>query len=138
MNMGAKGAVSYSVDPATRSMKIEASRMTMGEYATLLTTFSQATGGGQEVKDMTGLTGYYQVAINFSQADFMKVAQAKGMDVPDLPAGPGGAAMPANAASDPGNTLVQSVQAMGLKLESRKVPVEQLVVDYIEKTPTEN
>jgi uncharacterized protein (TIGR03435 family) len=62
MNMGAKGAVSYSVDPATRSMKIEASRMTMGEYATLLTTFSQATGGGQEVKDMTGLTGYYQVA----------------------------------------------------------------------------
>jgi uncharacterized protein (TIGR03435 family) len=138
MNMGAKGAVSYSVDPATRSMKIEASRMTMGEYATLLTTFSQATGGGQEVKDMTGLTGYYQVAINFSQADFMKVAHAKGMDVPDLPAGPGGAAMPANAASDPGNTLVQSVQAMGLKLESRKVPVEQLVVDHIEKTPTEN
>jgi uncharacterized protein (TIGR03435 family) len=104
----------------------------------MLTTFSQVIGDGQEVKDMTGLTGNYQVAINFSQADFMRVAQAKGMDVPDLPAGPGGAALPANAASDPGNTLVQSVQAMGLKLESRKVPVEQLVVDHIEKTPTEN
>jgi uncharacterized protein (TIGR03435 family) len=138
MNMGAKGVVSYSVDPATRSMKIEASQVTMDGFATMLTTFSQAIGDGQEVKDMTGLTGNYQVAINFSQADFMRVAQAKGMDVPDLPAGPGGAALPANAASDPGNTLVQSVQAMGLKLESRKVPVEQLVVDHIEKTPTEN
>jgi len=27
---------------------------------------------------------------------------------------------------------------MGLKLESRKATVDQLVVDHIEKTPTEN
>jgi uncharacterized protein (TIGR03435 family) len=27
---------------------------------------------------------------------------------------------------------------MGLKLESRKAPVEQFIVDHIEKTPTDN
>jgi uncharacterized protein (TIGR03435 family) len=30
------------------------------------------------------------------------------------------------------------VQAMGLKLEPRKAMVDQLIVDHIEKTPTEN
>jgi uncharacterized protein (TIGR03435 family) len=30
------------------------------------------------------------------------------------------------------------VEKLGLKLESRKAPFEQLVVDHMEKTPTEN
>jgi uncharacterized protein (TIGR03435 family) len=30
------------------------------------------------------------------------------------------------------------VQSMGLKLESRKATVDQLIVDHIEKAPTEN
>jgi uncharacterized protein (TIGR03435 family) len=30
------------------------------------------------------------------------------------------------------------VQSMGLRLESRKAMVDQLIVDHIEKTPTEN
>jgi uncharacterized protein (TIGR03435 family) len=29
-------------------------------------------------------------------------------------------------------------QQLGLKLESRKGPVEMIVVDHVEKTPTEN
>jgi uncharacterized protein (TIGR03435 family) len=140
MNMGAKGTVSYSVDPATKSMKIEASQVTMGGFADMLTSLSQATGSGQQVKDMTGLTGNYQVAISFSLEDLMNMARAQGMAVPNLPAEAGAAAMPANAASDPGgsSSLVQAVQSMGLKLESRKATVEQLVIDHIEKTPTEN
>ena len=60
------------------------------------------------------------------------------------PAGaPGGAAGPGNVpvASDPGGggtSLADAVQSMGLKLESRKATVDQLVVDHLEKTPTEN
>jgi uncharacterized protein (TIGR03435 family) len=140
MNMGAKGTVSYSMDPATKSMKIDASQVTMGGLADLLSSFSQATGGGPQVKDMTGLTGNYQVAISFSLEDLMNMARAQGAAVPNLPAEAGAAAMPANAASDPGgsSTLVQAVQSMGLKLESRKATVEQLVIDHVEKTPTEN
>ncbi|MGA2272876.1 MAG: TIGR03435 family protein [Bryobacteraceae bacterium] len=139
MNMGAKGTVSYSMDPATRSMKIEASRVTMGGLADMLTTFSQASGGRQ-VKDMTGLTGNYQVAIAFSLEDLMNAARAQGVAVPNPPAEGAAAAMPADAASDPGgfSSLVQAVQSMGLKLESRKAMVEQLVIDHVEKTPTEN
>jgi uncharacterized protein (TIGR03435 family) len=34
--------------------------------------------------------------------------------------------------------LTEGVQALGLKLESRKAVIDQLVVDHIEKTPTEN
>jgi uncharacterized protein (TIGR03435 family) len=33
---------------------------------------------------------------------------------------------------------MDAVQSMGLKLESRKATVDQLIVDHIEKTPTEN
>jgi uncharacterized protein (TIGR03435 family) len=44
-------------------------------------------------------------------------------------------------APDPGaggTSLTDAVQSMGLKLESRKAMVEQLIVDSIEKAPTEN
>ena len=139
MNMGAKGTVSSSMDPATRSLKIEASQVTMGGFADMLSSLSQAAGG-QQVKDMTGLTGNYQVAISFSMADLMNMARAQGVAVPNAPAEAGAGAAPGDAASDPGgaSTLFQAVQSMGLKLESRKAVVEQLVIDHVEKTPTEN
>jgi uncharacterized protein (TIGR03435 family) len=127
------------MDPATRSMKIEASQVTMGGFADMLSSLSQAAGGRQ-VKDMTGLTGNYQVAISFSMADLMNMARAQGVAVPNLPAEAGAGALPSDAASDPGgsSTLFRAVESMGLKLESRKAVVEQLVIDHVEKTPTEN
>jgi uncharacterized protein (TIGR03435 family) len=59
------------------------------------------------------------------------------------PGGGGGAgadASPAAAASDPGgsSSVFASVKKLGLKLEPRKAPVEQLVIDHLEKTPTED
>lgn len=140
MNMGEKGTVSYVVDPATRSMKIAASQLTMGGLADWLTTLLRATGGGLQVKDMTGLTAKYQVAITFSLEDLTGAVRAKWIDEPNLSADVAGTAMPANAASDPGGSpsLLKAVQSMGLKLAQRKVMVEQLVIDHIEKTPTEN
>jgi uncharacterized protein (TIGR03435 family) len=144
MNMGAKGAVSYRMDAATQSMRIGATQLTMEGFTNLLTVLLKAFGGGgQRVKDMTGLTGNYQLAISFSLADMRSdvrsVLQEKGM-MPNLPDGAAGAAMPADAASDPGgsSSLSKSIESIGLKLESRKVMVEQLVIDHIEKTPTEN
>jgi uncharacterized protein (TIGR03435 family) len=42
-------------------------------------------------------------------------------------------------ASDPGSgSLFTSIQALGLKLEPRKAPMKMIVVDHIEKMPTEN
>ena len=50
--------------------------------------------------------------------------------------GPGG---PADAASEPGgDSIFKAVEKLGLKLEARRAPVENIVIDHLEKTPTEN
>ena len=60
-------------------------------------------------------------------------SQAKGM-----PGGPGGGTTEASDPGGAGSTIYATVEKMGLKLEPRKAPVEQLVVDSAEKMPTEN
>jgi uncharacterized protein (TIGR03435 family) len=75
-------------------------------------------------------------------ADLMGVAQklggAMGMNLGAMGSGP--AAGPAFVASDPaGNSSVKdSVQKLGLRLESRKLPIDVMVIDHIEKSPTDN
>ena len=87
---------------------------------------SSLTGGvsGLELPiwDRTGLTGNFDFAIEF----------APHFDGPS-PLGP-------NFRPDPtGPTFVQALrEQLGLKLESRKGPVEVLVIDSMEKTPTAN
>jgi len=34
--------------------------------------------------------------------------------------------------------IVRAVQKLGLKLEARKAPFDTIIVDHLEKTPTEN
>jgi len=80
----------------------------------------------------------------------MRMARAR---VPELAgaAGPGGGFGPggfgpgtapaggAPAASDPsGTSIFQAVQQLGLRLEPRKAPVETIIIDHVEKAPTEN
>jgi uncharacterized protein (TIGR03435 family) len=54
----------------------------------------------------------------------------------------GGGTVPIPSASNPdpdGVSLLNAVQSqLGLKLEARRGPVELIVVDHLEKTPTEN
>jgi uncharacterized protein (TIGR03435 family) len=137
--MGAKGKIAYKVDPATMTMHMDATMMTMEGFADMLTQFSQMGGTtGPQIVDMTGLKGYYQAAIDFSMADLINMMRARGMDIPGGAAGPGPAA--ASVAEDPDgkSSLIQAVQSLGLKLESRKAMVEQLIVDHCEKMPTDN
>ena len=90
------------------------------------------------VTDMTELKGNYQIALDISMEDAMKMARQAGVMVPG-PGGAGGDGKPSDGASDPsGSSIFASVQQMGLKLETRKAPVEMLVVDHAEKSPTEN
>jgi uncharacterized protein (TIGR03435 family) len=141
VNMGAKGALSYRMDPATQTLHMEGSKVTMAGFADMLSRFSQMTGGGgRQVVDMTGLKGNYEVALDFSLADLMNMARAAGVDIPAGAGGAAAGASPAAAASDPGgsSSLFAAVQALGLKLEPRKAMVEQLVIDHVEKSPTEN
>jgi uncharacterized protein (TIGR03435 family) len=144
INMGAKGIMKTRLDTETRSMIMESSNVTMPGLAEQLTGMLQmGGGGGKQVVDQTGLKGSYEVTMEFAMADLMAMARSQGM----MPMGPGGGgggganASPASEASDPGgmgSTVYASVKKLGLKLEPRKAPVEQLVIDHVEKTPTEN
>jgi len=90
------------------------------------------------VVDQTELNGVYQLKLELTMADVMAVARARGINIPAAPNAPGAAGL-AGAASDPGgSSIFDSVQKLGLKLEARKVSVEMIVIDKIEKTPTEN
>src|SRR5258708_5987147 len=82
------------------------------------------------VVDQTELKGKYHVVIDLSTDDMRTIASRNGN--PD-------AALAADSAADPtGGTIFQSVQNMGLKLESRKMAGGRVVIDHLEKTPTEN
>ena len=82
---------------------------------------------GRPVLDETGLNGRHNVAVEYTGFD---AANGTGFRVV------GGAPLPAEA--EPGLSLFTSIQELGLKLEPRKVPGEMVIVDRIEKTPTEN
>jgi uncharacterized protein (TIGR03435 family) len=141
IDMGKRGTTSFKMDPATNSMHLEASSVAMGEFADMLTSVSKIGGGeGRTVVDMTGLKGKYQVALDIPLADLIAMARATMPDLP-IPANQGAAAAgPASAASDPSgpSSMMQSIQALGLKLEKQKAPVEQLIIEHAEKSPTEN
>jgi uncharacterized protein (TIGR03435 family) len=83
---------------------------------------------GRPVIDATGLTGTYETVLNWSMSS--------GPTPPPPPGAEG--AIPA-AAEPSGPTIFAALQEqLGLKLEPKKGMVEILVVDKVEKTPTEN
>ena len=117
------------------NIHMEFSKMKMTDLADMLSPFVD-----RPVLDMTGLPGAYQVGLDLSLDDMKLVARAAGMG--GMMMGPGPNAdtprSPADAASNPGGSIFTAVQRLGLKLEPRKAPVEMIVVDRVEKTPTEN
>jgi uncharacterized protein (TIGR03435 family) len=86
------------------------------------------------VIDMTNVKGNYDFALELSAEDFramgIRSALAAGVAIPPQ------AIQMAEAAS--GDSLFNALEKLGLKLESRKAPVEVLVIDHAEKTPSEN
>ena len=122
-----------SVSPDGKMMRMENSRTTMAELAEGLSPLSD-----HPIVDMTGLKGNYQVTLEISMQEIMAVARAAGVAVPAASPGGGDAGKPADAASDPGGSLFTAIQSLGLKLEPRKTPLTMIVVDHVEKMPTEN
>jgi len=101
---------------------------------------------GKPVVDMTGLTGNYAFTLLF-EPDLSNMRMAGGGPMPTGGAmaiavkGPAGDGPP--PASDPGMDtappLLSAIQdQLGLKLEAKKAPVEMVLIDHLEKAPTEN
>jgi uncharacterized protein (TIGR03435 family) len=147
IDMGLQGKMSFRLDPAKGTLHLDFSMTTMSGFADMVTQLFQQLGGtgGRQVVDMTGIQGNYDATIDLSLAEIIAMARAAGADIPaGAPAGtPGGPAGRGDApvASDPGGggtSLTDAVQSMGLRLESRKATVDQLIVDHIERTPADN
>ena len=118
------------------SVHMEASGVTMAKFADLLSGLVD-----RPVVDETDLKGKYDMALDLSMEDLRNTARAAGfgMMMGGRAGGRGPGAGPAEAASDPsGSAIWTTIQSFGLKLDSRKEPLETIVVDHLEKTPTEN
>ncbi len=136
VDMGVKGKMAYKIDQAAKTVHIEFMMTTLPGFADMTSQLLTQMGGGivaRRIVDMTGIQGNYDASLDISLAEMSAMARASGIEGPQPAA--------TAEAPDPGAngvTLAQALQSMGLKLESRKAPVEQFIVDHIEKTPTDN
>jgi uncharacterized protein (TIGR03435 family) len=131
---GATGMTKMSMGP-NGTMRMEFAKMPMKQLVAMVGRFVD-----RPVLDMTELTGNYQVALDLSMEDMKNVARASGMGgMMMMGAAAGGASTaPSDTASEPTSSIFATIQQLGLKLESRKAPIELLVIDHVEKMPTEN
>jgi uncharacterized protein (TIGR03435 family) len=94
---------------------------------------------GPQVIDATGGKGRYEVVLEVSVNVEQMRAQVEAALGAAQAAGPGASPVPPDPTGDPMFVAYQNaLQKVGLRLESRKAPVETIVVDRIEKNPTEN
>ncbi len=124
LSIGKKGLKMPSVpadtpNPASPSVsgRIFSKRMAMPILVLLLSRFT-----GQPVVNMTGLDGFYEVHLEWT---------------PENLAASGAAESTASVQSGP-SVYTALQEQLGLKLESRKGPLDILIVDHAEKTPTVN
>jgi bla regulator protein BlaR1 len=108
------------------ALRWEFSKLTMPALAALVTPHVD-----RPVVDMTNLQGSYELAFgNLRRGDGRAL---KGGGPPEeVRAG-------SDSSPDPyGEGMIRAIENAGLKLEPRKAPVEMIVVDRLEKTPTGN
>ena len=109
--------------------RIEAKKMQMNYVADMLARFED-----RPVVDMTELKGKYDFTLTFTEEDYHAMMIRAAIS--------SGVAMPPEAIQAmehaSGDSLFSALQAVGLKLESRKAPLDVLVIERAEKTPTEN
>jgi uncharacterized protein (TIGR03435 family) len=105
----------FSAKPISRT-QASFERATLAQLVDLLTQVLR-----MPILDQTGLTGHYDVTVD------MTSYLPEGFDHSNAPP------------PDVQAIVIAAVQEqLGLKLESRKVVLDQIIVDRIEKTPIEN
>jgi uncharacterized protein (TIGR03435 family) len=109
--------------------KFEARKLTMALLADSIGRFVE-----RPVVDMTNLPGTYDLTLDFTPEEYrtllIRMALSAGVNLPPE------ALKLLEGASD--EALFKGLQAMGLKLESRRAPLEVLVIDSVSKTPIAN
>lgn len=103
--------------------KLEAKKVTFPAIMDSLSKFLD-----RPVVDMTGLTGRYDFTLEYSVDELRNLVRASGGDASRIPDFGGDATV----------SIFTSVESLGLKLEPRKAPVDAIVIDSVQKTPTAN
>ncbi len=108
---------------------IEARKLPLWVFCRNLERFS-----GRQIVDMTGLTGSYNFSVELTPEDYQAMMIRSGLLR-------GGSLSPEAQklldASSP-SALSDALGQVGLKLESRKAPLDTIVIDSALKTPTDN
>jgi len=147
VEMGEQGRMSYKVDAKAVPpvIHIELSMVTMTGFASMMTQMLAQTAGsaGRQIVDMTNIQGNYEASFDLSLDDMLAMVRNAGVEIPGSTPRPSAGSEVGNVpiAAEPsggGLSLTDAVRSMGLRLESRRAPVELLVVDHAEKQPTGN
>jgi|SRR5688500_15151412 len=104
-----------------RTQTLDATRMTMAEFAAVL-----AANMGQPVLDKTGLREMYAFSVELPMEARL---------IESLARSPSGASATLEL---PNLSEAKAVESLGLRLERRRSPVEVVVIDQIDRTPTDN
>ncbi len=109
--------------------KLEAKKLTLDEVASQLEQFVD-----RPVVDQTGLKGRYDLALDLATEDFqmMRARSAVNAGFPLPPQ------ILQRMESAQLATVFEAFEKLGLKLETKKLPVPVVVVDRVLKMPTEN
>lgn len=116
---GIRGMQTSKFNPESWSWHYERTKMNMNELAWQLQGCLGSVNG-INVVDQTGLKGDYQVALDCPMSGLRPSSHGSASDM---------------TASDPqgGRSVNRSLDAMGLKLEKRKVSMDVYVIDHAEK-----
>ncbi len=123
------------VDPRLRMVRVQ--NMTMAQFAEQLQRIAPSYIHSQ-VLDATGLDGAYDFTLTFSPAS---IVRGMGGSETRRAAGAVESSDGAHEASDPTGaiSLIEALEKqLGLKLERQKRPISVLVIDHVERMPTEN
>ena len=153
------GNATITPSPSTCGIRMEFKKLTMPSLAETLTPFLD-----RPVVDATKLEGTYNVGLNLPMevmfGMMQNMARTAGFPGPGGGFGPGGRGGPGPGGDGPGggrggpagcdpgalgqgdtnssNALFEAVKQLGLRLEPRKAPFDTIVVDHLERTPTDN
>jgi uncharacterized protein (TIGR03435 family) len=124
LNLGQGSSINFA------NNAFEAKKVTMASLAGMLERFVD-----RPVIDATGATGSYDVSFDLTPEDYrvmlIRAAVAAGLVMsPD-------ALRSLDGSPSPGS-LFDGLAKFGLRLQSRKSPLDVLVVDSVRKTPTDN
>ena len=111
------------------SGKFEGKKLTVAAFAAEFSRYSP-----KSIVDMTQLSGVFDISFSVSSEEYMQLlvraAYNSGMAIPSQ--------MLLQMDTDGSGALDHAVEQMGLKLESQRLPMDVVVIDAVQREPTEN